>query len=146
MDRVDYDVARYRTVRTEIQGYRDELGLKPSAVIPISARHGDGIASHSGKTAWYDGPTLLEALDAFLPIPALSDLPLRLPVQAVYKFDDRRIIAGRVESGRIAAGDDIVVAPNGKHARVQSIEAWPAPNVAMGGSAVAGQSIGITRP
>jgi phosphoadenosine phosphosulfate reductase len=66
-------------------------------------------------------------------------------VQAVYKFDDRRIIAGRIESGRIAVGDQIVVAPSGRTARVRSIEAWPAPDQRPAPSAAAaGRSIGIT--
>ena len=57
---------------------------------------------------------------------ARDDLPLRLPVQAVYRMD-YRIIAGRIESGTLAVGDEIVVMPGNKMARVKSIEAWPAP-------------------
>src|SRR5262249_36503476 len=92
-----------------------------------------------------DGPTVLEALDRFSPTPALSALALRLPVQAVYKFDDRRILAGRIETGQVAVGDDIVLAPGGKLARVHSIEAWPPlPETPAHRFAQAGQSIGIT--
>jgi phosphoadenosine phosphosulfate reductase len=66
-------------------------------------------------------------------------------VQAIYKFDERRIIAGRVESGLIAVGDDIVVMPGEKRARVQTIEAWPVPDAEHAPqTASAGQSIGIT--
>jgi len=66
-------------------------------------------------------------------------------VQAVYKFDDRRIVAGRIETGRIAVGDEIVVMPSGKTARVRSIESWPVPEPAHAPRAAgAGQSIGIT--
>src|SRR5207253_1367045 len=83
-----------------------------------------------------------EAVDGFSPAPTRADLALRLPVQAVYKFDDRRIIAGRLESGRIVLGDDIVVMPSGKRARVKSIEAWPLHDDARAPSdAMAGQSI-----
>jgi phosphoadenosine phosphosulfate reductase len=67
---------------------------------------------------------------------------LRLPVQAVYKFDDRRIVAGRLQSGRIAVGDEVAVAPSGKRAVVRSIETWPA-NIVEPSEAVAGQSVGI---
>jgi phosphoadenosine phosphosulfate reductase len=66
-------------------------------------------------------------------------------VQAVYKFDDRRIIAGRVESGRIAVGDDLLIMPARKRARVKSIEAWPVPDSTRAPQAArAGQSVGIT--
>ena len=53
---------------------------------------------------------MLEALDSFAPAKPLDELPLRLPVQAVYRMD-YRIIAGRIESGELTVGDDIVVMP-----------------------------------
>ena len=88
---------------------------------------------------------MLEALDRFRRRGPRRELPLRLPVQAVYKFDDRRIIAGRIESGRIAVGDEIVVVPAGRTARVRSIEAWPAADIGAAPSdAGAGRSVGIT--
>ena len=140
MDRVDYSPARFHEIRAEIEA----LGLKPVAVIPISARSGDGVARRSASIAWHDGPTVLEALDSFAPAKPLDELPLRLPVQAVYRMD-YRIIAGRIESGELSVGDEITVMPAGKVARVKSIEAWPAPEGLPGvESAGAGQSIGIT--
>ena len=54
-----------------------------------------------------------------------KQLALRLPVQAIYKFDDRRIVAGRIESGSLAAGDEIVIMPAGKIAKIRSVEGWP---------------------
>jgi bifunctional enzyme CysN/CysC len=71
-------------------------------------------------------------------------LALRLPVQAIYKFDDRRIIAGRVETGDIGVGDEIAVLPAGKTAIVRSIEAWPVPDRPSQARLSAGRSIGIT--
>ena len=66
-----------------------------------------------------------EALDALTPSQPLDRLPLRLPVQAIYKFDDRRIVAGRIEAGRLEAGDDIVIMPAGKIAKIKTVEGWP---------------------
>ena len=66
-------------------------------------------------------------------------------MQAIYKFDDRRIIAGRVETGRLTVGETITVTPSGKRAKVRAIEAWPVPiqsNVPI--EARSGQSVGIT--
>jgi phosphoadenosine phosphosulfate reductase len=90
------------------------------------------------------GPTVIEALDHFSPARPPTALPLRLPVQAVYKFDDRRIVAGRIESGGIAVGDEIVVSPSGKVAKVRSIEAWPETDQIGATEATAGRSVGIT--
>ncbi len=145
MDRIAFDVAKFRNIETEIASYLKDLGLEPAAIIPISARNGDGVARHTSSLEWYQGPTVLQALDRFSPARPAPELALRLPVQAVYKFDDRRIIAGRVESGRISVGDEILLLPAGKTARVKTIEAWPvAAQAHEPHEAVAGQSVGIT--
>src|SRR5262249_27687625 len=96
MDRVGYAAARFEALRAEIVAYLHSLDLTPVAVIPISARHGDGVATRTPALEWYDGPSVVEALDEFAPARPATALPLRLPIQAVYKFDDRRIIAGRI--------------------------------------------------
>jgi sulfate adenylyltransferase large subunit/phosphoadenylyl-sulfate reductase (thioredoxin) len=145
MDRIGFDAERFREIEAEITAHLAGLGLTPTAVIPISARHGDGVARRTDAIAWHDGPTVLAALDAFAPARRATDLPLRFPVQAIYKFDDRRIVAGRVESGRVAVDDEIVVMPGEKRARVRTIEAWPVPDAGDAPhAATAGQSIGIT--
>ena len=144
MDRIDYDAGRFREIETEITEYMKGLGLPPSEVIPVSAREGVGITEHTYTSEWYR-PTLVDALDKFTPSRAAPDLALRLPVQAVYKFDDRRILAGRIESGRISVGEEILVQPSGRKARVKSIENWLAGQPDFGPHhATAGQSIGIT--
>ena len=121
MDRLAYDVARFREIETEITCYLNELGLTPAAVIPASAREGVGIIAHHATFA-AGVPTVIEALERFAPAQQPVDLDLRLPIQAVYKFDDRRILAGRIESGRLTAGDEVILMPSGKTARVKSIE------------------------
>jgi bifunctional enzyme CysN/CysC len=142
MDRVDFSAARFNEISNEISAHLIDLGLTPSAVIPISARDGDGVSRRSPRTGWYVGPTVVEALDALEPARPLEALSLRLPVQAIYKFDDRRIIAGRIESGHLAAGDEIVIMPAGKIAKIKSVEGWPATLVK--GPQSAGRSVGIT--
>src|SRR6185312_1699959 len=67
MDRVAFDAGKFREIETEIAAHLAGLGLTPSAIIPISARNGDGVARHTPATAWYRGPTVLAALDAFVP-------------------------------------------------------------------------------
>jgi thioredoxin-dependent adenylylsulfate APS reductase len=145
MDRVGFDAGKFKEIESEIAAHLAGLGLTPTAIIPISARNGDGVARHTSSTAWYRGPTVLSALDAFLPARQPHDLATRMPVQAIYKFDDRRIIAGRVESGGIRVNDDVLVMPAGKPARIKSIEAWPVPESSQAPRvAIAGQSVGIT--
>ncbi len=143
MDRVGYDDSRFVEIEAEMTARLIDFGLKPAAVIPISARYGDGVVERTAAIGWYRGPTVIEALDRFAPARHAAALPLRLPVQAVYRFDDRRIVAGRIQSGSVAVGDEIAVAPSGKRAIVRSIEAWPG-NDGERRPAGAGQSVGIT--
>src|SRR4051794_6467092 len=89
MDRVDFSAARFQAISDEISAHLVELGVTAAAVIPISARDGDGVAVRTTRIGWYSGPTVVEALDELTPALALDELALRLPVQAIYKFDDR---------------------------------------------------------
>ncbi|MGC1529171.1 MAG: adenylyl-sulfate kinase [Bradyrhizobium sp.] len=142
MDRVDFSATRFAEIRDEISAHLTGLGVTPQAVIPISARDGDGVAALSQRSRWYRGPTVVDALDALQPAQPPEQLALRLPVQAIYKFDDRRIVAGRIESGRLASGDEIVIVPAGKIAKIKSVESWPA--TPLEGPQTAGRSVGIT--
>src|SRR5256885_7516370 len=126
MDRVDFSAARFNEISDEISAHLSGLGVTPSAVIPISARDGDGVTERTAKIRWYRGPTVVEALDALEPARPLQALALRLPVQAIYKFDDRRIVAGRIESGSLAARDEIVIMPAGQIAKITTVQGLPA--------------------
>jgi sulfate adenylyltransferase subunit 1 (EFTu-like GTPase family) len=78
--------------------------------------------------AWYTGPTLVEVLGQFQAAAPDRRRPFRMPVQDVYKFtehgDDRRIVAGTIESGQARVGDEIVFYPSGKRATIKSFEAF----------------------
>jgi bifunctional enzyme CysN/CysC len=141
LDRVRYSQETFDRVVAEYRSFLEGVGIIPGAFVPISARHGDNVASLSAETPWYFGGSIVDALDAFVtPVPDVH-APLRLPVQAVYRFDHRRIIAGRVESGSVRVGDRLLFLPSGKQSTVKSIEAWSAPTRA---STDVGDSIGIT--
>lgn len=142
MDLVGYRQDVFNGIEKEYREFLGQFGAVPERVIPVSAKLGDNIANRSQAMAWYQGPTVLEALSLFKKETAWADQPLRLPVQDVYKFDARRIIAGRVTAGRLKVGDHLVFSPSNKRANIQSIEAFnvePAPT-----GAEAGDSIGIT--
>jgi bifunctional enzyme CysN/CysC len=142
MDRVHFGADRFREISDEISAHLTGLGVTPTAIIPISARDGDGVAELTARIGWYQGPTVVEAIDTLEPARPLEQLALRLPVQAIYKFDDRRIVAGRIESGHLKAGDEIVIMPAGKIAKIKSVESWPV--TPLTGRHGAGRSVGIT--
>lgn len=141
MDRVDFSHSRFEAVASALRDYLGGFGLSPSQIVPVSALLGDGLVDPSPQMDWYGGPTLLDALDTFSAAPGSDMLPLRFPVQDVYKFDDRRIVAGRIESGRLAIGDRLLFSPSGKTATVSTLETWNAPATVSAG---AGDSIGVT--
>jgi sulfate adenylyltransferase large subunit len=129
MDLVGYDRDVFLRVREEMDAFLSSLGLAALEAIPLSALRGDNILRPSGKLSWHQGRSLLELLDSLggEEIPAGGRLPeerLRLPVQDVYKFDDRRIIAGRLESGVLRVGDEILILPGGGRTRVAALACW----------------------
>lgn len=124
MDLAGYDQKKFDAIETEYRAYLKSIGVTPTFIIPVSAREGDNIVTPSKAMDWYKGPTVVKALDSFVSGTPATESPLRLPVQDVYKFDQRRIIAGRIDSGRIAVGDKIIFSPSNKSARVKTIEYW----------------------
>jgi bifunctional enzyme CysN/CysC len=131
MDLVGWQEARFRELEKEIREYLGGLKIPPREVIPISAREGSQVKNPDPKNlGWFQGPTLLAALLAGSPGGGSSgdaQGPLRFVVQDVYRFDDRRVIAGRIESGTLRSGDSLVFFPDRKSSRVKTIEAWGQP-------------------
>lgn len=145
MDLVDGSEDVFESIRREYAEFLSKIGIDAKCFIPISARNGDMVADRGLQMPWYAGPTLLEALDDFEKEPLSLEQPLRIPVQDIYKFteagDDRRIVAGRVETGRLNTGDEITFYPSQKKTRVASLEAF---NAAPPVNAHAGQCVGVT--
>jgi bifunctional enzyme CysN/CysC len=131
MDLVGWQESRFRELEKEIREYLGGLKIPPREVIPISAREGSHVKTRDSKNlGWFRGPTLLEALLAGIPGGASegdASGPLRFLVQDVYRFDDRRVIAGRIENGSLRPGDSLVFFPDRKTSRVKTIEAWGEP-------------------
>jgi bifunctional enzyme CysN/CysC len=145
MDLVNHESRVFDAVRREYGAFLGNLGITPAAFIPISARNGENLASRSEKMTWYEGRTALEHIDAFEKQDREGGKPLRMPVQDVYKFteagDDRRIVAGTVETGGISVGDPVVFMPSGKKSSIVSVEGF---NVPAGQAVSAGKAAGFT--
>ena len=145
MDLVGYDRAEFERIEGEYRAFLTQLDMSPIGFIPVSGREGENIARRSVAMPWYQGPTVLEALDRFRAEAPETDRPFRMAVQDVYKFtrhgDDRRIVAGTVETGRVTVGDEVVFYPSGKKAKVATVEAFNRPPRT---GAVAGEATGFT--
>ncbi|MEP6662031.1 MAG: adenylyl-sulfate kinase [Verrucomicrobiota bacterium] len=141
MDLANYSQERFNAIEKEYRAFLASLGVTPKIFIPIAAKHGDNIASFSKNMPWWNKATVLDTLDQFTVTDLPDHQPLRFPIQDVYRFDERRILAGRIESGSIKVGDKLIFAPSNKTSTVKTIERWSAPQSDF---ASAGESIGVT--
>lgn len=127
MDLIDFDEAAYDEAVADFGLVASALGIPEFTAIPVSALRGDNVVDVSGATPWYDGPTLLEYLER-VPVgldPARE--PFRMAVQYVNRprtaeYLDFRGYSGRIGSGVVSVGDDVVVAPAGKPSTVTAID------------------------
>ena len=142
MDLAGYRQDVFDAIEKEYRAFLAQLKVMPGRFIPVSAKLGDNIARQSDKMPWYSGPTVLETLGLFRKETARDRQPLRCPIQDVYKFDARRIIAGRIATGKVRVGDRLVFSPSNKSAMVKTVEAFNVEPVPT--EATAGQSTGIT--
>ena len=145
MDLVGYREDVFENIRREYTEFLQDINLRPDNFIPISAREGDNIMLSSKNMPWYKGVSVLEALDGFAKAASKHERHLRFPVQDIYKFtaqgDDRRIVAGRIESGTVRLGDEVIFLPSNKTSRITAIEGF---NVPKQKEAIAGQSVGFS--
>jgi bifunctional enzyme CysN/CysC len=141
MDLRNFSDKVFKSIEDEYRAFLRQFGVEPRLFIPIAAAKGDNVATKSPQMPWYNGPTVLEALDRFQVADPPQNLPVRFPIQDVYRFDHRRILAGRVESGTLRVGDKILFSPRNKVSTVKSIEGWPQ---GARQTAHAGESIGVT--
>lgn len=121
MDLVDYDNKIYDEIVKEYSEFLNKINIKPSHFIPVSGINGENIVNKSENMSWYNGKSVLEALDGFTSLGLPEDKPFRMPVQGVYKFtkygDDRRIIAGAIETGSLNVGDEVLFYPPGNKSK-----------------------------
>ncbi|MGZ3788677.1 MAG: adenylyl-sulfate kinase [Bacteriovorax sp.] len=142
MDLVNYDQNHFLKLELEAKQIFSELKIKAAQIVPVSAFMGENLLKKSDKLSWYKGPALADAL---LKVSAESksiDSDLRISLQDIYKFDDKRIYAGKVESGALNVGDEVQFFPSGSISKIKSIESWNTPSVPL--KAETGASVGFT--
>jgi len=127
MDLVDWDETTFKTIVVEFEELSARFGIEDVVAVPVSALHGDNIVSRSERATWYAGPTLLEHLEAVPVGTSPAAQPLRLPVQYVVRprtaaHPDYRGYAGRLTSGVVRPGDEVVVLPSGRRTTVAGID------------------------
>ena len=123
MDTVEYDKAVFEKIRKDVTKLLQSLGYRDLNFIPVSAIEGDNVYQKSEAMSWYSGPTLIEALDTIRPA-KIETKPLRFVVQDNYTVNSDRIIVGRVESGILHKGDEVVFQPSTVKGKVEDIRVF----------------------
>ncbi|QKW25085.1 sulfate adenylyltransferase [Streptomyces seoulensis] len=142
MDLVGYDEDTFRGLAEEFAALCARLGAASAVAVPISAVHGDNVVNRSERMPWYDGPTLLRHLEEAPVVETAA--AARLPVQYVIRprtpeHPDYRGYAGRLESGALAVGQEVVVLPAGHRTTVTGLDRLGRPV----DRAVAGDSVTV---
>jgi len=138
MDLVNYEERTFQEVKEETTRLLTTLDCSAETFLPVSAMEGDNVYMPSPKTQWYQGPTLIQALDQ-ISLGAGSEKPLRFTVQDTYQFDSEKLVVGRVESGVLKKGEELVFQPSGIKGKVEKIRVFPGEVK----EARAGDSVGI---
>jgi len=130
MDLVDYSQEVYEKIKADYLEAAGKLGIKDPTFIPLSALNGDMLVDRGERLNWYQGPTLLEILEAAPGAHSEKPEAFRFPVQYVCRpqdsanpeLHDYRGFMGRVESGTIAVGEAVTVLPSGRSTRVKDVQ------------------------
>ena len=136
MDLVRYDRARFERICGDFRRFAEPMAIFDLRFVPVSALVGDMVASRGARLNWYDGPTLLEALEAAPVQDEAEAAPFRFPVQLVIRGEPRSY-AGRIASGRVRPGDEVLCLPAGRRTTVREILTLEGPRA----GAVAGDSV-----
>ena len=141
MDRVGFSSSRFEEVREQFADFATRLGITELKFVPISALEGDNVVTRSERLDWYRGETVLETLENVYVGGDRNLVDFRFPVQIVLRgTDGARAFAGRVASGRIRVGEEILVLPSRRRSTIAEIQ--------VGGeireTAFAGQSAAVT--
>jgi sulfate adenylyltransferase subunit 1 len=145
MDLVQFDEGAFRAIEAEMRALVETIGYTGSLhFLPIVAKDGDNVVQRSTRMPWYEGASLLDYLESVPVRLTEADLPARFPVQLVIRphteaYHDYRGYAGKLLSGELRPGDEVLVLPSQRRSRVRAIAAGGEP-IEKAGS---GQSVAL---
>ena len=118
-----YSEERFNECKEAIGDLLKSIGFQNVSYIPTSGMAMDNLSKKSDKLGWYDGPTIMEAIDSFTLPEKPNGKPLRIPIQDSYKIKGTGVVpVGRVETGILKQGDKIIIMPTGFEGEIRSIE------------------------
>ncbi len=140
MDKVNYSKKKFDNLSYDLNNFLKKIQIIPIFTIPISARFGENVARGSDEMQWFKGLTCVQSIDNFKLDKKKTNSLLRFPIQDIYKIGDKRILVGRIETGTMTVGDEIIFLPSKTKVKVASFEQWPKAKSQY----AAGECVGIT--
>lgn len=127
MDLADWSQDTFDQIESEFTDFTARLGFKDISYIPLSALTGDNVVDRSERMDWYKGATLMHKLEHIHIEADINLQDFRFPVQKVLRPNsDYRGFAGRIESGIVKVGDEVISLPSGKVSKVKTIDTFNA--------------------
>jgi bifunctional enzyme CysN/CysC len=120
LDAVGFNEEIYLQIKAEIEKTLARLDLTDIHFIPLSALAGDNVVQRSTQAPWYQGPTLLEAIQSWQPTKSVTSTA-RMRVQSISRADDFRGVSGTIHHGDFAVGDEVKIFPSNKLAKIGKI-------------------------
>ncbi len=126
MDLIDYDEATFLQIKEELSEFCARQNIHDLICIPVSALAGDMVVERGNNMPWYEGKTVLETLETIDVSGHLDENEFRFPVQYVSRpqtkeLPDFRGFMGRIASGTVKPGDEILQLPAGKRSKIKEI-------------------------
>ncbi len=122
MDLVDWSKSQYQEIVAEYTAFSEKLKIHDITFVPVSALMGDNIVNQGNRMKWYDGPTVLHHLEKVTIVADRNLTDFRFPVQYVIRpHQDFRGFAGRLSSGTITPGEEVVALPSGRYTKIRAI-------------------------
>jgi len=122
MDLVEYSESVFSSIESDFREYSQRLSLANVFFVPVSALRGDNVVTRSTAMPWYRGPSVLDRLEELSAEARRTPPDLRLPIQYVIRPDQNfRGYMGRVESGSVRSGEELLVLPSGQSVFVKQL-------------------------
>src|SRR5246127_95944 len=123
MDLVDFDEQVFIEIRAEFERVQATFPDAHVYFVPVVATDGDNVAGRSARMGWFQGPSVLEYLEA-LPNEENVDAPFRMPIQYVIRAEDYRGYGGQIASGVVTVGDTLLALPSRRQVQVAAIPSY----------------------
>ena len=123
LDAVNYDEKVFNQISADLAEAANRLEIENLEVIPVSALAGDNVVYASTNMPWYKGATLLDYIQTW-DEKSSSHARAHFGVQMISRAENFRGLAGTVIGGDMSVGDEVIVLPSRRKAKIAEISTF----------------------